>query len=127
MYSSTKDLQVIISDSEKVQLQEIINLLGSVETMLAHSPNLIPLDAFLNWSHFVHKWYWLFTININTEGRFSYNKLKSLVKELNLFSSDFNKNLKDTAPAILTLCIKAQQKANNFFTDITVGSVEADK
>lgn len=124
MANSKKDLQIYLSQNDRIKMLEIINVLGSIETLLAHNPDAVPLDVFLDFSQFVHKWFYLYTNDLYEVGPISYNKLKNLITRLKDWHEDFKKQLIESHPNVVILSTSATQKAINIFTDITVGSAE---
>lgn len=124
MYKSEKDLRLFLSQSQETELKDITHLLAAVESKLEHSPDEIPLDIFLDWSQFVHRWYWLITVNLRVDGFCSYNQIKKLTTDLRTWKDEFVKKDSDTCHDASVLLIKATQKAINLFVNITVESVE---
>lgn len=127
MPTSQLDFRLMLSEKERIQFNEIIIKLAQVETKLAHEPDLVPLDVFLDWSSFTHKWLRMYTNDICNKGTISYRSFKHIIKELQIYHADFTANLKETAPALIVDLTSALQKAVNMWTEFTIASGDANE
>lgn len=125
MPHSELDFRLMLSEDERIQFNEIVTILASIETILAHNPKLVPLDVFLDWSQFVHKWLIMYTFDICTKGNISYRSFKKLILDLQAYQSDFSRKMKNKNGNIVILSTSAVQKAVNMWTEFTVASGDA--
>lgn len=122
-----KDFRLHFSEDERIQLLEIVNICGSIETILAHNPDLIPLDVFLDWSQFTHRFLSLYTNDLYEVHPISYKKLENLLKQLKIWQSDFKENWYGTDESIFILMAQAMQKSTNLWTNLTVGKATTEQ
>lgn len=124
MIHSQKDLSILLTKKEALTVHEIVIILAQIETRMAHNPDLVPLDVFLNYTQFVHKWHTLYSESIYWDAYFSYNKFRRMIIELKDWHQDISKNCKEKDNTIVIEIVKAMQKAQNLWTNITVESAK---
>jgi len=126
MATTKKDLRVYLSENDRIVMQQIVTLTASVETILAHNPDLVPLDVFLNYSSFVHRWMLLYSFDLYQLNPISYSKYQNLVKQLKNWHEDFKKNIPETDNNAIILLTQALQKAVNLNVTFSVGKSESE-
>jgi len=126
MATTKKDLRVYLSENDRIVMQQIVTLTASVETILAHNPDLVPLDVFLDYSSFVHRWMLLYSFDLYQLNPISYSKYQNLVKQLKNWHEDFKKNIPETDNNAIILLTQALQKAVNLNVTFSVGKSESE-
>ena len=126
MATTKKDLRVYLSENDRIVMQQIVTLTASVETILAHNPDLVPLDEFLDYSSFVHRWMLLYSFDLYQLNPISYSKYQNLVKQLKNWHEDFKKNIPETDNNAIILLTQALQKAVNLNVTFSVGKSESE-
>lgn len=127
MATTKKDLRVYLSESERIAIQEIVTQLASVETILAHNPDLVPLDVFLDFSTYVHKWFTFYSIDLYHLKPISLAKYQNMLQDLREWFILMKKNTAHINNSPTVLLTKAMQKAMNLNITFTVGSTVPPK
>lgn len=121
MITTKKDLSVLIYGQAKEEFKELIIKAATVETMLASEPDLIPLDAFLDFTGTVAALFDIYSTNINHNRATSYNKIKFVFTALKTFRENTAKNLSYQRPDIINAMNQTYSVALSIFNKITVG------
>lgn len=127
MATTKKDLRVYLSENERITIQEIVTQLASVETILAHNPDLVPLDVFLDFSTYVHKWFTFYSVDLYHLSPISLAKYQNMLQDLRDWHQMFKKNTAHINNTPTVLLTKAMQKAMNLNISFTVGNTAQPK
>lgn len=121
MITTKKDLSVLIYGQAKEEFKELIIKAATVETMLASEPDLIPLDAFLDFAGTVAALFDIYSTNINHNQGTSFNKIKFVFTALKTFRENIAKNLSYKRPEIVDAMNQTFAVAVSILHEITVG------
>lgn len=127
MALSKKDFQIQFLPEQTLKFKEVLFELINIETTMAANPDLVPLDVFLDYSQFVHKWFALYSSKIYYEHSFSFNEFEQLTLLSKAYFDDFKKNLKNENNSIIIAMTKVLQKTSNLYLSLTVANKRAEK